>query len=257
MRRPNVKRAISALLFASVVASFGCVRATGDYDGIGFAPTATAFAVADRHDLEARNGTVIALLRPESERRLTLVFTGAEADPNDDWQRLPIGRLLELKRRLATRDGVLVTGLRLDEVKAGAEFPVAIAAPGAYAADTFAVGVVVDADVALAREERGLGSKIDFKLIIDDADPKAGGFIEGRLELTRNRAVNQSGLVATGEVAVDFRIPVVAERLGKANLAHLLPIMRCAAMAGPVAGAACHDEPPLPYLDATGLVIGN
>lgn len=53
-----------------------------------------------------------------------------------------------------------------------------------------------------------------------------------------------------------FNAPLVRERLGKSNLSLLAPVMRCAAASGPVRAGTCRDEPPLPYVDASGTLTG-
>lgn len=246
-----------ALALAVLGVAAGCgTSVEGDFDGVPFLPAPTAFAVADRHDLVGTGGTVIAVRRADENMRLDLILTGAALAPDEDWRRYPAERLLSMKKDLATLDGVHVKGIPLSRALALEDVEAHIAPDGAVAGD-FDVSLVVE----LPEDERvslqGLGADVHVKVVFDTVEvTPRGGVITGLLEVKRARAEGQEGEVATGEVTARFTAPLAPERLGKSNLSLLAPVMACAAAAGPVRAGACRDEPPLPYVDASGTLTG-
>lgn len=255
MRAPLLTRALGAL--ALLTLGVGCGPGVqGDFGGVPFLPTPTAFAVADRHDLLGAGGTRIAVRRAEEAMLLDLVLTGADAPYDEEWRRYPAARLLSLKKDLATLDGVHVRGLPLSLVESGKNVEARIGPGGAVEGD-FDVSLVVALPDDEAVAEKGLGADINVKLLFDAVEiTPRGGFVAGRLEVKRARAEGQDGAVATGEVTVRFDAPLAPERLGKSNLSLLTPVMACAAEAGPVRAGGCRNEPPLPYVDASGTLTG-
>ena len=244
----------TAWLALALLSLGGCNRSSGAFDGVPFVPLSTTFAVADRHDLVRVGSGLQASLKPESQRTLTLLFTGARVSERIEWRRLRASDLLELRRALATEDGLLLTGLSIAEAVAGARFQYR---PLTDEEAPFEIALVTRAD-PFAEIDQSYGTDIEYTLTIDDVTPEAGGTIVGSLDIQRSRGPGQGdGEVATGEVTLTFALPVVAERRGKSNLSLAIPIMRCAAQAGATRAAACRDAPPLEFLDATGVVTGG
>lgn len=247
----------AALAVALAALGGGCgTSVEGDFDGVPFLPAPTAFAIADRHDLLGAGGTAIAVRRSDENMRLDLVLTGAVVPPEDDWRHYPAARLLSLKKDLATLDGVHVKGIPLARALAFDDVEAHIAPDGTVTGD-FDVSLVV----ALPEDERissqGLGTEVDVKVVFQSVEvTPRGGLVAGLLEVKRARAEGQQGEVATGEVTARFAAPLLPERLGKSNLSLLAPVMACAAAVGPVRAGGCRDEPPLPYVDASGTLTG-
>lgn len=256
--RSRLFAAPRALALGILAAGAGCgTDVDGDFDGVAFVPAPTAFAVADRHDLVRSGGSYLAVRRADENMRLDLVLTGASVSPEEEWRRYPADRLLSLKKELATLDGVHVRGVPLTRVAAGEDVELRLDEQQGDGQGDFEVSLVAglppDEEVA----EQGLGSDVNVKLLFDSAEiTPRGGHVAGRLEIKRARAEGQNGEVATGEVTITFTAPIVPERLGKSNLSLLTPVMRCAAAAGPVRAGVCRDEPPLPYVDASGTLSG-
>jgi len=234
---------LSALFFLGGLP--GCNGSvSGDFDGLGWSPTFTSFAVADRHELLELGGTLQATQRPDSQKRLTLLFSGALANPNEDWRWYRSQSLLSLRKDLATLDGLLLYDLPLAEVEPGAEFELALNTGTPGEPRDFKAAVLSNTNQAIATTDQSFGTALEMKLEIADADPRAHGYVAGTFELTRSRGEEQEGEVATGEVILTFQVPVVAERRGKANLAIARPIMVCAGEVGPTRASSCADEPP-------------
>lgn len=239
-------RAFACAVVGLLSAGCGGVTSTGSFDGVTFAPGPLAFAVVDRHDITPSGGSYIAVSRDESAMLLSLVLSGATADAAESWRDYPAERLLSLKKELATLDGLHLHEIPLAEVVEGESVELR-GAPGAEGsvAELAADVVVALPDVAQV-ERQGLGADIAVKLSFERVELTPGGVIAGVVELKRARAEGQNGEVATGEVSVQFTAPVVAERLGKSNLAILAPVMGCAAALGPVRAGSCRDEESLP-----------
>jgi hypothetical protein len=247
----RARRALTALLpllFASA-----CLNAQGSFEELAWSPTASSFALADRHDLVVSRGTVVATRRAEGDQRLTLFFSGASVQANDHWRGYSFTRLLELRRELSTRDALLIDGVPLEDVAPGASFVLEWTGSGRITGQTFDAAMVIRPQVATTADSSPIGERSTITLTIDDADAKAGGFVSGTVEVTRARSDDQEDDVATGTVTLTFNVPVVAERRGKSNLAIARPILVCAAEKGPTRSAGCRDAEPEPELDPTSL----
>ena len=255
-----MSRTLSLGLVATLAVSLGgCFSSTGDFDGLSFAPGRTAFAIADRHTLVERSGRVVATRRPDAQMSLVLFFSSAWASANDEWRRLPADRLTDLRKTFATTDGLLIEGLPLGDVTAGATFevrPPSETDPDDDGAADFRPHLVVDPG-ALAASGRGLGSDVSYTLNIDSISLDPGGVVAGALEIKRDRGADQTGDLATGTVTLTFQVPFAAERRAKSNLSIAGPIFRCAAAVGPSQAGACRNQSPDRYLDATGVVTGG
>lgn len=247
-------RALALALVAMLLA--GCVQVAGTFDDIPWSPTVTRFAVADRHTFVEVNGSLQAVQRPDPQKTVTLLFTSAWANPDEEWRRYDIDALHVLRRDLATTDGLLLWDLPASALEPGAELRTHVNTGLADEPRDFSAAVVVSADVALTETSQGLGNALEMTLLVDEADPRAHGFITGSFELKRSRGADQEGEIATGAVTLGFSIPVVAERRGKANLALAVPVMACAAERGPSRAASCVSEAPLSVLDETSTISG-
>jgi hypothetical protein len=248
---------LGVLLGASFASLSACVISTGDFDGIGFWPGTSSFAVADRNDLTWVNKSLVATGRAETQKSATLYMSAASADVEMEWRHFSTQTLLQLKKDLALQDGLLWTGIPLSEVVSGAKFEVQLDDTGRVYEEGSQVHMVLGPPSAKEVEDQGFGNLVELILQIDDATTRPGGQIVGSLEIKRGRGEDQDGEVATGEVTIAFRIPVIAERLGKSNLSIAGPIMRCAARNGPTGAGNCRHEEPDGYLGATGLVTGE
>jgi hypothetical protein len=250
-------RPILLLFLANWSVLSGCVLSGGDFDGIGFWPNGSTFAVADRNNLVRINGSLVATGRAESEKTVSLYMSAAPANIEEEWRHFSTESLLQLKKNLSSQDGLLWTGIPLADLVAGAQLEIALDENGRVSETSSNVYMVLGPPSATQIEGQGFGSLVELLLQIDEANTRPGGEIIGSLEIKRGRGDDQSGEVATGEVTLSFRIPVVAERLGKSNLSMAGPIMECAAKAGPTSAGNCQYEPPTGYLGATGLVTGE
>jgi len=248
-------RATSGLAFIALAlsSSSACTNASGSFGDLLYAPVTSAFAVADRHDLVVSRGTVVATRRPDAEQTLTLFFTGAGVQPNDDWRRLGYTRLSDLRRDLAANDALLVDGVPLVDVVPGAEFSVEWAGSGRATGGAFDLAMALRPTLGATAGTTPIGEIGAATLTITDADARAGGFVNGSLVISRDAADDQDETTATGEVTIQFQLSVVAERRGKANLGVARPIVVCAAERGPTRSAGCRDEEAELELQASGL----
>jgi hypothetical protein len=251
MRRTPLLLVISALLGLA-----GCgASSLGSFDGVGFNPSGTVFAVADRHELVASGGSFLAVRRGESAQRIHLFLSGALLSPDEEWRRQPASELLSFKKDLATLDGLLLENIPAPAALAGDDLEVQLDESGRQGSGDFDAHLVVGLPPEPVLEDQGLGADVSIKVLFDDVviEPR-GGHVNGRIEVKRGRAEGQSGEVATGEVTVTFQAPLAPERLGKSNLSLGAPVMRCAAAAGPVRAGGCRDTTSDPYVDATGTL---
>ena len=235
----------------------GCVMSFGDFDGIVFWPTTSSFALADRNDLIRSNNSLVPTGRADDEKKMTLYFSGASVDIEEEWRHFSTETLLQLKKDLALKDGLLWENLPLNEVVSGAQFEKQLDATGRVSEEDSNAYMVLGPPSSAEVEAQGFGNLVELLLQIDDANTRPGGEVVGTLEIKRGRGEGQDGEVATGEVTLQFRVPVIGERLGKSNLSLASPIMRCAAREGPTGAGNCRHEPPEGYLGATGLVTGE
>jgi hypothetical protein len=253
-----VKRAPCLLALLALLAGAGCgVSSSGDFDGVPFAPSTTAFAVADRHDLIGSGGSLIAVKRSETQQRLHVFLSAAALDAGVDWRHLTAERLLNLKKEVATVDGLLLTDLPVQAALAGEDLEVTLDETGRRGAGDFGVEMVVGLPSDELVAEQSFGADVSVKVLFDDVvvEPR-GGHVGARVEIKRERAEDQpEGEVATGEVTLTFTAPIAPERMSKSNLSLIAPVMRCAAEAGPAAAGRCRDEPPDPFVDATGTLV--
>jgi hypothetical protein len=249
-------RRLPAIAGAALLTLAGCNQPAGDFDGVQWAPMTMQFAVADRHQITESRGSLVATQRPDAAKSLTILLSGALANPHFEWRRSTSDTLLTLRQDLATTDGLLLYDIPLSALDAGAELSRHENTGEADEPRDFEAAIVVQGDVVTASEDRGFGNDLEITLSIDDIDPNAFGFVRGSLELKRGRGEEQSGDVATGSVSVPLNLPVVAERRGKANLAIAAPIMRCAAEKGPARAATCVDAPPDDVPEASDGIAG-
>jgi hypothetical protein len=248
-RRRQIALALSLLAWSC--ATSACMNVQGSFEDLVWNPTASSFALADRHDLVVSRGTIVATRRVENDQTLTLFFSGAAAQPNDDWRRYSFSRLLDLRRDLSMNDALLIDGIPLEDVRAGERFEIEWTGNGRSTDGVFDAAMVTRPQLSASTSPIGERSKIVVN--INDADAKAGGFISGTVEVTRARSDSQEDDVNTGIVTITFSVPVVAERRGKSNLAIARPILVCAAEKGPTRSAGCRDADPEPVVDASGL----
>ncbi len=248
---------LALLLLTNLATVSGCVLSSGDFDGIGFWPNGSTFAVADRNDLVRVNGSLVPTGRVETEKTVSLFMSAAPAQVEEEWRHFSTDTLLQLKKDLSSQDGVLWTRIPMANLVAGAQLEIELDTTGRVSETSSDVYMVLGPPSATQVEGQGFGHLVELLLQIEDASTRPGGEIVGSLEIKRGRGEGQSGEVATGEVTLSFRIPVVAERLGKSNLSMAGPIMECAAKAGPTGAGNCQYEPPTGYLGATGLVTGE
>jgi hypothetical protein len=235
----------------------GCpVAVEGSFDGVAFAPTGTAVAILDEHDVLVRDGVIVPVARGRRAKKIHLWLSSAQLDPGEDWNALPADRLAELRTRLATSDLLLVQGLDYDALGDGDEL-VAVDDDGRARGDfAFALAQrTVDAG-ELPVVGAGLGALVTVAAHaerVEDGEPR-GGSLRVTLDVTRARAAGQpAGDVATGDVRLTVDLPFAPERLAESNLAIVAPIARCAANLGPFASGACADEPALPFADSRGV----
>ena len=240
---------VTLLGFLMATSPLACAPATssGDFEGLSFAPTQLAFAVHDRHTFLDNNGQPLAVRRPTAELAVDFYFADVDAVPDIDWRHLSAEEQRDLRRGLAEGDAFYLRHVPLFDIDPGASLEWTLQDP------------VTDGDVAFAAahgqadlqpDGLGVGALLELKLDVDDADiGPSQGFVRGTFEFKRSRAESQEGDVATGVVEVDFQIPVVAERVGKANAALFAPIVRCAAAHGPAQQSGCADVDTDPVVD--------
>lgn len=246
-------RPTAALLALALPAASCAVYVDGSFDGVGFFPDTSVLAIADRHDLLVRDGAAVPVRKNLAGQTLHVVLSGARVDTSDDWLRNPTARLSDIKRALATRDGLLLKNISMDAFGDGDTLR-AVVDNGVQSGDfEIAVAPVFPDPVTVA--EQGLGAKITVTIVPGalDAQPR-GGSLSMQVEVKRERDAGQDGDVAIGDVKLAVSSPFAPERLGEANLAVAEPVLRCMAEAGPSSAATCRDADPLPYVDETGLV---
>lgn len=244
---------LTSVGLALLALAAGCgFSAEGDFEGVPFSPGSLVFGVADRHDLLRTGGSLIAVRRGDEQQRLTLVFSAASAPTDEDWRLWPADRLLSFKKELAVTDGLLLSGIPLTRAKPGESLEVVLDESGRRGRGAFQAELVAGLPTSERVAEQGLGSDVSVKILFDavTVEPRSGS-VSGRVEIKRARGEEQGGEVATGEVTLHFTAPLVRERLGKANLTVLEPVMRCAAEMGPVRAGLCRDEPADRFLDAS------
>ena len=257
MHPMHLTRSLAALAAVmTVTAGAGCgVAITGNFDGVPFNPDATIMVVADRHDLLERGDAIIAVKRAREAQLFHILLTAAPLEPGDDWRRLPVDQLLEIKRSLSTSDGLLLQNVPLDRLEDG-DTVRAVIDGGAQTLDSdfdVAVAPALPEDALVATQ--GLGARVTVTIVPQgiNAQPR-GGSVSLDVEVKRERDAPQAGDVATGTVNMKFGASLLPERLTESNLTVAAPILRCMMEAGPSRAGTCRNEDADPYVDETGVV---
>jgi hypothetical protein len=241
--------AAGGLLFAA-----GCgVRIDGDFEGVSFTPDGTVLAVADRHDLLVREGAVIAARKNSAAQRMHVLLTAAWLDASRDWRAMTADEQLELKRELATEDGLLLMNLPLPALED--RDPQKAEVRRGQSSGDFDVAVVQGMPDDEAVAEQGLGGRLTVTVEVDSlaVEPR-GGSVGMKVEVKRDREAGQDGAVATGAVTLQFFAPLLNERLTEANLSVAAPVLFCMQERGPESSAGCRAKDAWPIVDETGLV---
>ncbi len=253
-RTPGLAAVVVAALAAAVAVGGGCgVAVDGDFDGVPWTPDSAILAVADRQDLLVRGGAVVPVLKNEAAQTLDVLLTAARVDVTEDWRRATADELLEIKRDLATSDGILLTKVPLDAFQKGAALA-ALVENGEVSGDfDVAVGAALPPEDAV--KAQGLGSKLRITVTPKgvDAGPH-GGSMSAAVEVQREREAGQDGDVATGTVNLSFSTAFLDERLGESNLTVAQPVLECMQATGAARSGSCRDVDELPYIDETGVV---
>src|SRR5687767_15029349 len=174
-----------ASLIVPLIATCACgVAINGNFDGVPFTPDASIAVVADRHDMLQRGDAVIAVKRALEAQRVHVLLTAGRVDIAADWRRYPADSLLDLKRELATSDGLLLKNLRLDALQ---ELETQIATiDGGIAAGDFEVAVAPALPDASVVAEQGFGAKVTVTVVPRSLDAKVrGGSIALDVEVKR------------------------------------------------------------------------
>jgi hypothetical protein len=184
-----VKRAAVALVGVAVLAGSACgASVTGDYEGVPFSPTATAFAVLDRHDFIASSDQIEAVRRNDAGMRIHLFFTAAPLDASEAWAQWSSSRLLDVKQQLAITDGLVLMNIPLQRAQDGEAFEIELAGEGTTGTGDFDAAVVV-ADPSETIGDRGFGDFVTVRATFASVDaPARGGFVAGQVEVKRARA---------------------------------------------------------------------
>ena len=236
-----------------LLAGCGAVTSEGDFEGVAFRPLGLAFAVHDRHAFVNEEGRDVAIRRPLADLTVDLYFADVQAVADEDWRFLSSSDQENLRNDLARSDALVIRHLPLNQVLAretlewSTEEAVTEGAEVEGGEVSFFMAHDVDSlplnTVSYSDRPVALGRHLDVKLVIDESEVEpSAGFVTGSLELKRGRADGQEGEVATGEVVLNFTLPIIGERVGKANAAMLAPIVRCSAARGVGSQAACDDE---------------
>jgi len=224
-------------------AALACAPVEGTFDEVAYNPRGLEFAVADRHTILRIDGQNIASRRPEGQISLSVFFSATRgANPNDAWRRYNANALSDIRRQLATRDGLLLTGISAE--RAATFMPLSATLEGGEQRGDF--DFYVAAGDALEQSQRGLGDTIEVTVSFTRADDRVDGRIEGEVFIDRRAGDDQPADVNTGTVSFPFSLPLSPERLTKQNLAIAAPVLRCAAQNGPSRSSACVsvDEDP-------------
>jgi hypothetical protein len=251
-------RKLAGLLGASgLAATTGCaVQVDGSFGDLAFAPTQTAVAILDEHDVLVRDGALLPVARGQPAKRVHVWLSSAPVDTGVDWRFLEPAQLAELRTRLSLSDLLVVRDLNFDALGDG-DTLTAIDDGGTRSGEFVAdVGTRALSDAEQALIAGGLGARVTVTAraaLVEDGQPR-GGRLQITLDVEREATARQSGNddVVTGSVTLDVDVPFAPERLAEANLAVVAPIARCSALAGPAAAGRCADEPSLPVLDETG-----
>ena len=252
--RGALRPVASVALAASIAALTGCgVQIFGDFDGVPYTPDSTIFAVADRHDLLVRDGAVIPVKKNLAAQRMHVVLTSARLDVTRDWRAMPADELLELKRELATSDGLLLMDVPLDAFGDGDRLK-AVVRNGESSGD-FTVAVAQALPPESTVEAQGLGARITVTIEPGalEVEPRSGS-MNAKIEVKREREPGQDGDVATGTVTLTMSSSLFAERLTEANLSVAAPVLLCMQARGPASAASCRGEDAFAIVDETGFV---
>jgi hypothetical protein len=236
MSRALVLTALSAVLTG------GCaVQVQGAYDDVTFAPTATAVAIFDAHDVRDRDGAVNPVERPLADKRLHVWLSGADVPEGEDWRFLDDERLLDVKKQLAGNDLLVLRDVSFDRLADGDDLSATADSGGAAGDFTFSVSQRLVPNDQL---KNGVGNRITIEIEptrVEAYDKRTGTF-EAKVFVKRQRDIGQAASdVATGEVAFALSLPFAPERLAEANFAFVAPIAACGAAAGPGNNRGCDD----------------
>lgn len=249
----SVRSRVASVVVLSALAATGCgVLVNGDFQGVPWTPDTAVLAVADRQELLTRGGAVVPVLKATGQRALFVLLTAARVNVNDDWRGAPADELLDIKRDLATSDGIFLQGVSLDRFRAGTTME-AVFDNGVVTGD-FGVAVGAGNLSADAVKDHGLASKVRVRIVPKGIDEQPhGGSMSADVEVQRERNAGQAGNVATGTVNLSFSTALLPERLGESNLTVAAPILACMAKLGAGRAAECQTVAAAPLVDETGV----
>jgi hypothetical protein len=237
--------------FVAVVCT-GCgVFVSGDFNGVPWNPDATIVVVADRLQLLDREGAVVAVKEGTGAQSLDILLTGARLDPQENWRDTDTDTLLEWKRDLATKDGLLLRGVPLARFEQNDALK-AVLDEGQVTGD-FDMDISSALPPADSVAKQGLGAKMQVTLLPKSISVTShGGSLSADIEVQRLRETGQDGNVAVGTVDLNFGASFSPERLGEANVSVAAPVLKCAMQLGPERAGECRDAPPEAIVDETG-----
>jgi hypothetical protein len=200
-----------------------------------------------------RGGAVVPVKKNDATQGLTILLTSARVDVNSDWRSVPEDTLLEMKRDLATSDGILLRNIPLADFDGGKALSAQF--DNGIVAGDFDLAVASALPTADQLKVRGLGAKLNVTIEPRGADAKPhGGGMSASIEVQRQREAGQDGDVATGTVNLEFSAGFLAERLGESNVSVAAPVLACAMKLGPARAGECRSVPQEAIVDETGVV---
>ena len=243
----------AALPLACALITSACgISVNGDFQGVPWTPDTAILAVADRQELLNRGGAVIPVRKNDAQQTLSVLLTAARVNVNDDWRGAPAEVLLDVKRDLATSDGLLLQGVSLDRFKNGDTME-AVFDDGVVTGDFLGLALGASRPSADAVKTHGLASKLRVTIVPKGVDAQPhGGSISADIEVQRERNAGQAGDVATGTVNLSFSSSLMPERLAESNLTVAAPILQCMQRLGPGRGAECQTQGEDALIDETG-----
>jgi len=200
--------------------NWGCsIVIDGDFSEIPFTPNETGFGVVNKHHI-ASSG--YATPRDQEDWDAELFFSSIETESVfEDWRFLDQESRLALKRELATGHTLWIKDIALGEMELGK----ALSSEAAQ----FEMLVVQNPPLD---ESRPLGKSITAELVFQESAWEENGYAKGELVLKRQKQENQPNYTATGTIRIEFKVPLVGERIAESNLSFISPILVCAAHAG-------------------------
>lgn len=253
-----MNRFVCAVSALSTCAAGCAVSVEGDFDGVVFAPVGSAQAVLDANDVLVRDGALVPVERTREDRRVHLWLSSASVPVDDAWRTLPGTRLLDVRKRLASGDLLVLQDIDFDALQDGdrltATNDLAIddGLSGSSGSGDFRFALAQQAD---SNVDAGLGALVTVSIQAErlDVNEPRGGQLDATVVVTRARAASQPDAgIASGEVTLHLSLALAPERLAEANLATVAPIAVCAAARGVDAAAACLDAPADVVLDTSG-----